>query len=288
MRLARALALMGVAISLHVWVVAPPYPRPSSLPAFALWLIATPPVPVAPSLQWLGSSSFSIPAAPRVILESTIIRVPPRRRVDRPVREWRLPSPLTIGTNGYRLAASALDPSSPPPIIDVPRAATPSASVDTPRPAALVAARIPETAAAVADAAPTTAAPAPRPVESNRAVATKSIDDEKQQKEAVLALLDQYSRAYERLDVRATKALYPSVDDRKLQRLFADLEGQKMRVSCGVSISSSGADANARCNVDATYRTKVGSRVMRLTDRVWTFSLSRDGGEWQIQNARMQ
>jgi hypothetical protein len=116
-----------------------------------------------------------------------------------------------------------------------------------------------------------------------------SIDDERQQKEIVLAVLREYSRAYERLDVRATKALYPSVDGRGLQRAFQDLKGQEMRfASCGVSISSSGADANARCKGDAVYRPKVGSRVVRLTDREWTFSLSRDGGGWQILNARMQ
>ena len=83
--------------------------------------------------------------------------------------------------------------------------------------------------------------------------------------------------------------MYPSVDDRKLQRAFQELEGQQVRfASCGVSISSSGAGANARCRGDATFRPKVGSRIMRLTDREWTFSLSRDGSGWQILDARMQ
>jgi hypothetical protein len=109
------------------------------------------------------------------------------------------------------------------------------------------------------------------------------------QKETVLAVLREYSRAYERLDVRATKAVYPSVDDRRLQRAFQELEGQQVRfASCGVSISSSGAGANARCRGDATYRPKVGSRIVRLIDREWTFSLSRDGSSWQILDARMQ
>ena len=70
-----------------------------------------------------------------------------------------------------------------------------------------------------------------------------------------------YSRAYERLDVRATKALYPSIDDRRLQRAFQELEAQQVRfATCGVKISSSGAGANARCRGDATFRPKVGSR----------------------------
>jgi hypothetical protein len=129
----------------------------------------------------------------------------------------------------------------------------------------------------------------PPPAGAARAVTTTAADDVNQQKEIVLAVLREYSRAYERLDVRATKAVYPSVDDRKLQRAFQELQGQQVRfASCGVSISSSGAGANARCRGDATFRPKVGSRIMRLTDREWTFSLSRDGSGWQILDARMQ
>jgi hypothetical protein len=129
----------------------------------------------------------------------------------------------------------------------------------------------------------------PPPAAAVRAVAPAAADEVSQQKEIVLAVLREYSRAYERLDVRATKAVYPSIDDRKLQRAFEELEGQQVRfASCGVSISSSGAGANARCRGDATFRPKVGSRIVRLTDREWTFSLSRGGSGWQILDARMQ
>jgi hypothetical protein len=135
---------------------------------------------------------------------------------------------------------------------------------------------------------PVTNAPPP-PDLPRRPAAPTAADDVIKQKEIVLAVLREYSRAYERLDVRATKALYPSIDDRRLQRAFQELEGQEVRFSsCGVSISSSGAGANARCRVDATYRPKVGSRVVRAIDREWTFSLSRDGSNWQILDARMQ
>jgi hypothetical protein len=127
------------------------------------------------------------------------------------------------------------------------------------------------------------------PAIAPRTVPTAAADEVSRQKETVLAVLQEYSRAYERLDVRATKAVYPSVDDRKLQRAFQELEEQRVRfASCGVSISSSGAGANARCRGDATFRPKVGSRIVRLTDREWTFSLSRDGSGWQILDARMQ
>jgi len=105
--------------------------------------------------------------------------------------------------------------------------------------------------------------------------------------EKVLRVLHDYTRAFERLDVRAAKAIWPSVDDRALQRAFEQLEGQELRfASCGVSVS--GHDANARCRGEATYRPKVGSRVLRLTEREWTFNLSRDNDTWQIVKATLQ
>ena len=113
-------------------------------------------------------------------------------------------------------------------------------------------------------------------------------DDLRHRKATVLAVLRAYSLAYEQLDVRATKAVYPSVDDRRLRRAFQDLEAQQVRFGdCSMSFSSSGAGANARCKGDATFRPKVGA-VVRLTNREWTFSLSRDGGGWQILNAEMR
>ena len=94
----------------------------------------------------------------------------------------------------------------------------------------------------------------------------------------VLAVLREYSRAYERMDVRATKAVYPSVDDRRLRRAFDDLREQQVRfASCGVTISSSGAGANAWCKGDASFRPKVGS-PRYYPNREWTFSLGRDAG----------
>ena len=110
----------------------------------------------------------------------------------------------------------------------------------------------------------------------------------KDQEETVIAVLNEYRRAYGHLDVRATKAVYPSIDDRGLERAFRELREQQLRfASCGVKISSSGAGANAWCRGEAAYRPKVGGRIL-LTDRQWTFSLARHGSGWQILDARMQ
>ena len=103
-----------------------------------------------------------------------------------------------------------------------------------------------------------------------------------------MAVLQEYSRAYERMDVRATKAVYPSVDDRRLRRAFDDLQEQRFRfAACGVAISSSGAGANAWCKGDATFRPKVGS-PQHYPNREWNFSLANEGRGWQILKATMQ
>ena len=137
--------------------------------------------------------------------------------------------------------------------------------------------------------------PAGRPAESRRAATVtvppnndRGREEAQQEQDVVLAVLREYSRAYERMDVRATKAVYPSVDDRRLRRAFQDLQEQQVRfASCGVSISSSGAGANAWCRGDATYRPKVGSPKY-YSNKEWTFSLAREGGGWQILKATMQ
>lgn len=104
----------------------------------------------------------------------------------------------------------------------------------------------------------------------------------------VLAVLREYRQAYERLDVGATKAVYPSVDDRRLRRAFDDLQQQQVRfASCDVTISSSGAGANAWCKGDASFRPKIGS-PKHYPNREWTFSLGRDSGGWQILKATVQ
>lgn len=106
------------------------------------------------------------------------------------------------------------------------------------------------------------------------------------QTEGVLAVLNEYTRALERRDIRATKAVYPSANDRRLRQSFNDVQAQQFRIaSCDVSFTTPGA--NARCVGNSTFHPKVGS-VIRRTDREWVFSLARDGGAWQIREARFQ
>jgi hypothetical protein len=280
-RLTRALVLLLAAASLHVWAVTSPKPQPMPLAAFASRLMLPPPIPTTPALL----SRFPAPARSkrRVLVQQMLVRVAPRS--EPAVRELFASQPaMPVGTAGLVTVASVPKPSASPD--------RPAAVVDAVR---STAADTPPRAERTTTHAAVSAAPSMRepdsvvpPPEAKRPVSVATVDNHGTQTEVVLALLHEYSRAFERMDVNATKALYPSIDTRGLRKAFEDLEQQHVRfASCGVSFSPSGADANAWCKGDATFSPKVGSKIS-LTNSEWTFSLSRDGDAWQIMKASMQ
>ena len=103
------------------------------------------------------------------------------------------------------------------------------------------------------------------------------------EEELVRRLLDEYAGAYERLDVGAAKAVWPTVDGKALKRAFAQLSSQRVTLqSCGITIS--GSTANARCRGSATYQPRIGSRPVQIASREWTFDLSKQDAHWRIVN----
>jgi hypothetical protein len=100
----------------------------------------------------------------------------------------------------------------------------------------------------------------------------------------VAAVLNQYARAYARLDAGAARAVWPSVDERALARAFAGLASQDLAFD-DCSIDVQGATANASCRGTAKYVGKIGNRQPRIEPRVWRFELHRDGEAWKIANA---
>ncbi len=123
--------------------------------------------------------------------------------------------------------------------------------------------------------------PASRGPAATLEVPSDTADTTARERQIILDIVNAYSRAFERLDVRAAKAVSPSVDDRRLQKAFARLEGQKLRFEdCRLSIE--GAAANARCLAHASFTPKIGSRVIHLTGQQWTFNFSQSESGWQI------
>ena len=110
---------------------------------------------------------------------------------------------------------------------------------------------------------------------------------EPDQKALVLRVLNQYAAAFGRLDVDATKAVYPTVNYSALRRAFNQLETQRVTFDvCRVSID--GREANARCQGEAAYRPRVGPRSLQRASREWTFNLSKADEVWQIVKATVR
>jgi tetratricopeptide (TPR) repeat protein len=99
--------------------------------------------------------------------------------------------------------------------------------------------------------------------------------------------LQRYRTAYEGLDAGSAQAVWPAVDQGALARAFEGLESQTLRFdACDVQLQNE--IASATCRGSASYVPKVGSREPRTEPRVWRFSLRKNGGEWQIDTARVE
>ena len=299
-RLGRALLLMTAAVALHGWLLRPADGPPGS----AVRSLPSPAVASSASLVGgIAAPAAAERARDAVSLRFDIVRA--ERLERRPLTDAQLASavPAPVGTGGPAstvpqvMAAAAIDA---PAVSREPEEAVSAKNDSAPAesPLALTAAHLqgttaprelpgltaPPLAGITRLSAPLEPAAAARVV-SAAAKAPEAGADLSGQKQIVLQILQEYQQAFQRLDVGAAKAVWPSLDDRKLRRAFQQLDGQELRfASCDV-VSISGRDANASCRGDLTYRPKVGSRAMTLTAREWTFNLSRADAGWQIVNA---
>lgn len=105
-----------------------------------------------------------------------------------------------------------------------------------------------------------------------------------QETASIYATLGQYRAAYQRLDVNAARAVWPSVDTRALARAFRGLREQEVVFKdCNLAIKT--AEATAICGGRATFVTRVGSQTPRSEPREWTFRLKKAGDVWMITQA---
>jgi hypothetical protein len=99
--------------------------------------------------------------------------------------------------------------------------------------------------------------------------------------------LRQYERAYERLDVDAARAVWPSLNARALARAFGGLKQQALEFSdCRVAMTP--REATAICGGRATYVPRVGHQTARTEPREWTFQLRKVDQDWQIAKAEVR
>jgi hypothetical protein len=101
----------------------------------------------------------------------------------------------------------------------------------------------------------------------------------------VRAALREYERAYEQLDAKAVRAVWPSVDTRALERAFHDLKSQTLVFDrCDIDVAR-GSQAVAACSGRATYETRAGQQAARSEPREWTFTLQKSDEAWRIVSA---
>jgi len=99
---------------------------------------------------------------------------------------------------------------------------------------------------------------------------------------AVRDVLARYRAAYEHLDARSAKKVWPSVDERALARAFDGLESQAVTFErCNVDAGDGRAIAS--CRGSATYVRRVGNKSLQAQSREWTFVLHKAADGWLIQ-----
>jgi hypothetical protein len=99
---------------------------------------------------------------------------------------------------------------------------------------------------------------------------------------AIESVLDRYASAFNALDARRAKAVWPAVNERNLARAFDSLEEQRFDLGeCDITVAL--PRATASCEGTASYLPKVGNRKMRAEKRQWTFRLQASGQDWSIE-----
>jgi hypothetical protein len=103
---------------------------------------------------------------------------------------------------------------------------------------------------------------------------------------AIQDVLGRYRTAYAALDVAAVHHVWPSVNQRSLERAFRQLEGQDVSFfSCTIDLD--GARAEAACVGTTNFIPKVGNRSQQSGPSQWNFKLSkRSAGGWLIDDAQ--
>ena len=103
---------------------------------------------------------------------------------------------------------------------------------------------------------------------------------------AIQDLLGRYRVAFGDLDVAGVRQVWPSVNQRSLERAFRQLEGQDLFFfSCTIDVA--GRRADAACVGSSTFIPTVGNRSPQTGPSQWNFKLSKKfAGPWLIEEAQ--
>jgi hypothetical protein len=97
----------------------------------------------------------------------------------------------------------------------------------------------------------------------------------------VRSVLQAYERAWTRMDVAATRSLWPSADAGYVQAAFEPLKEQRLELAaCDVGLS--GDRALAVCLGTRRFRPRAAGSNAQVERGRWEFELERSGSGWQI------
>ena len=134
-----------------------------------------------------------------------------------------------------------------------------------------------------APAAPSPAAEPPVAASATPAPSVRVVT----QRAAVEAVLGQYANAFSALDAGRAKAVWPTVNQKSLERAFDSLEEQEFDLgTCDITVLA--PRALALCDGSARYVPKVGNRKARTESRRWSFSLRQTGEDWAIESVNLR
>ena len=176
-------------------------------------------------------------------------------------------------------AEERASPGPPPPVLPPPPVPTTADTLPQPRVEASPLTGV--GASVAASSPPPPPAPAPRPEPVREAPAAP---DGASQEAAIRAVLARFEAAYSSLSASAARQVWPSVDERSLDRAFASLESQQVSLgNCSLQMQAS--TARADCRGTTTWAPRIGGG--RRTDRrSWQFELAQSNGAWHIVSAQ--
>jgi len=135
-------------------------------------------------------------------------------------------------------------------------------------------------------------APAPPPAAASRSASGVTTWDssrpgvEDPESGAIQDVLGRYRTAFAALDVAGVHQVWPTVNQRSLERAFRQLAGQDVSFfSCTIDVD--GARAEVACVGTTNFIPKVGNRSPQSGPSQWNFKLSkRSAGGWLIDDAQ--
>jgi hypothetical protein len=246
-----------------------PIPRPAER-------TPEPPSPAEPEIERLASHPLGAPDAigdiVAVVPQAGVaaLLTPAPQRVE-PVKPP--PEPVaTLARDVPPVAPRILPPPEATP--EVPKAEPSRAETDV-APASIERTEIPDEPPVV-PAAPVAEPPSPEPAPPPTPPRARSFDSA-----AVRDVVEQYRRAYERLDAKAAASIWPTVDVAALTRAFNGLSSQHLEYERCV-VSGNDDQATVWCKGRAAYAPKVGQPWS--APREWLFQVRRASDVWRIES----